>query len=400
MEDGTISVLVVDDNPGDARLVQWALAHEPEARYHCERVSRIAAALDHLDRSKVDAVLLDLGLPDSQGTDGLRRLREKAPRTPVIVLTGSENPSMVRAAIAAGAQDYLVKGIFPRGYLQRTLEVALQREALETSMREGRLPEARALSELGRSGDGVAVIDSGMPQLLNDAFVALTGLSRGAPGGIPPWLAGILGHASAPSGRGPVEPAETPTFPMGVGELLLDRPSALPVELAYVVRRFPNGATPRVLVFVREISKRPRDSDLLASPPSGTEFPSVPRGTEREALSATLDRLTWEHLRELAGTDATFLPALVAAFLEEGRLLVGRLETAAAEGDAAAMVRGAHSLKSSCAQVGALALARRCAALEARGEAGSPAAMRSLVEEIAAEFPPVEDALRARFPRR
>ncbi len=122
------SVLVVDDNPGDARLVEWTLTHEDGRRIRVARADRIATALDRLADGAFDAVLLDLGLPDSRGTDGLARIRAAAPGVAVIVLSGAEDPERVRAALEAGAQDYRVKGIFGPGELVRVLDAAIDRQ--------------------------------------------------------------------------------------------------------------------------------------------------------------------------------------------------------------------------------------------------------------------------------
>jgi DNA-binding response OmpR family regulator/HPt (histidine-containing phosphotransfer) domain-containing protein len=398
MEEAPVRILVVDDNPGDARLVEYALTHEPEGTFRCERASRIAAALEQLGKSEFDAVLLDLGLPDSQGTDGLRRIQERAPNLAVIVLTGSENPALVRAAIAAGAQDYLVKGIFPRGLLARVIRVAIHHTQIEARLGAHELPDERSLTELNRLGEGVLVLDDRASVAVNAAFGELTGYSAGAVGEPPAWLTGIASGAVGTDSRGRLDREGSPTILIGAGELVVDRPDGRPAELEYVVRQFPGGNRSRTVVFLRALSHERRGTGGAAA--GNPTEPSERAAGGTTAAEGPIDEATWVQLRELAGTDATFLPALVAAFLEEGRRLLQTLESAAQRGDAPALIRAAHSLKSSCAQLGALALSRHCAALEMQGEAGDLTRMRALVAQIARDFPEVANALAKRYPKR
>ena len=104
-------VLLVEDNPGDAELLRDLLAEpggdEAPAVLHAERL-RDALAL--LAAHAVDVVLLDLSLPDARGLDTVQRVRRAAPDVPIVVLTGLDDEARRRAALQAGAQDYLVKG--------------------------------------------------------------------------------------------------------------------------------------------------------------------------------------------------------------------------------------------------------------------------------------------------
>ncbi|MCI4339164.1 MAG: response regulator [Thermoplasmata archaeon] len=398
METTPVRVLVVDDNPGDARLVEWALTHEPEGTFRCERAGRIAAALEQLGRGAVDVVLLDLGLPDSQGTDGLRRIREAAPAVAVVVLTGSENPALVRAAIAAGAQDYLVKGIFPRGLLAHAIRVAILHREIETRLEAHQIPDVASLEELSRLGEGVVALMDGGGATVNAAFTELTGSSLSGSSETPPWLTGIASGSVGTDARGRLDRDGSSATPFGAGEVTVARPDGRPAQLEYVVRQFPAEGRSWTVVFLRAVSRERRGT--VSPTPGASSGPGDPGPRSSAAPNEPLDAATWVQLRELAGTDATFLPALVAAFLEEGRRLVQTLEAAAARGDAPAIVRAAHSLKSSCAQLGALALSRRCATLEMQGEAGNLPRMKSLVAEIARDFPEVSNALATRYPAR
>jgi serine phosphatase RsbU (regulator of sigma subunit) len=104
-------ILLVEDNPGDARLIREMVA---EARQNglelAAHVERLAQALALLREKRYDLVLLDLSLPDSQGLDTCRQLRHRQPETPVVVLTGLDDRELAVQAVREGAQGYLVKG--------------------------------------------------------------------------------------------------------------------------------------------------------------------------------------------------------------------------------------------------------------------------------------------------
>src|SRR3954447_14890748 len=106
----SLDVLLIEDNPGDARLVELMLREAGGATIQLARAERLAAGLAHLARSPADAILLDLSLPDSQGLATFARLHVAVPDVPVVVLSGLADETVAVQAVAAGAQDYLVKG--------------------------------------------------------------------------------------------------------------------------------------------------------------------------------------------------------------------------------------------------------------------------------------------------
>src|SRR5512133_349515 len=120
-------VLLVEDNPGDADLVELSLAEGDRGAFATEHVRRLSEAVRCIARSPApDVVLLDLSLPDVSELEGLRRLKEAAPDVPVVVLTGSANREIGPAAIQAGAQDYLIKGT-DAALVPRALRYAIER---------------------------------------------------------------------------------------------------------------------------------------------------------------------------------------------------------------------------------------------------------------------------------
>lgn len=134
-----LSVLLVEDDDGDALLVEEMLADLPaEAeRITLLRVATLAAALPHV--ASVDCVLLDLQLPDASGLTALKTLRQRSPSSAIVVLTGQNDTATGVAAVAAGAQDYLGKDQVDGPLLVRAMRYAWERRRAEDA--EQRLME-------------------------------------------------------------------------------------------------------------------------------------------------------------------------------------------------------------------------------------------------------------------
>lgn len=143
-EDTPLRVLVIEDNPGDALLLELTLEETAPARYKLLQAGTLAAGTALLASEPVDLVLVDLGLPDSQGLDSCERVVAAAPDVAVVVLTGWDDGGIALAALAAGAQDYLVKGQMDGPLLARALRYALERKRI-TADRERLLREKAAL---------------------------------------------------------------------------------------------------------------------------------------------------------------------------------------------------------------------------------------------------------------
>ncbi len=123
----TLQLLMVEDNPADVGLVREWLPTEGPVRFELSSVARLSDALAHVRNRKVDLVLLDLGLPDSQGLDTFQRLKAQAPDVPMVVCTGSDDQELAALAVRAGAQDYLVKGQARGNVLVQALLHAVER---------------------------------------------------------------------------------------------------------------------------------------------------------------------------------------------------------------------------------------------------------------------------------
>jgi DNA-binding NarL/FixJ family response regulator len=132
----TLRILILEDNPADADLIREMLAQTDSLHFEAESVQRLSGALARLERKDIDLVLMDLGLPDSQGLPTFHALRKAAPGIPVIVLSGNDDQELAIAAVRDGAQDYLVKGRFGGDLLVRAARYALERERLIRELRE------------------------------------------------------------------------------------------------------------------------------------------------------------------------------------------------------------------------------------------------------------------------
>ena len=125
-----INVVVIEDDPGDALLAEEYLAEEPSGKFQVFWSRTLAEGIAAIDAS-THCVLLDLGLPDSQGVSALQAVRAAAPRIPIVVLTGYDDRATGTRAVNAGAQDYLVKGDVTPPTLARSIAYAMARAGVE-----------------------------------------------------------------------------------------------------------------------------------------------------------------------------------------------------------------------------------------------------------------------------
>ena len=135
MSDQHLNILLVEDNPGDARLIREMLLEAPHTRFELEVADRLATGLLRVRAGNIDAVLLDLGLPDSRGHDTFVAANTHAPHVPIIVLTGLGDEALALKTVQDGAQDYLVKGQVDARLLERSIRYAIERKKAEQAVR-------------------------------------------------------------------------------------------------------------------------------------------------------------------------------------------------------------------------------------------------------------------------
>ncbi len=129
MDHEAARVLLIEDNPGDADLVRLRLV-EGKSGVQVDCVPRLADALVCLEADTPTLVLLDLNLPDSHGADTFRRIMQKAPNVPIVILSGQDDEALATKAVHMGVQDYLVKGDITSKQLERALRYAIERQGL------------------------------------------------------------------------------------------------------------------------------------------------------------------------------------------------------------------------------------------------------------------------------
>jgi PAS domain S-box-containing protein len=137
-----LNILLVEDNPGDIRLLQEILREVTTIRCQITPAMTLSKAIEYLSRTNLpsfDAILLDLSLPDSQGLTTFLDLHHQAPNLPIIVLTGLNDETLALSAMQQGAQDYLVKGQVDCNLLLRSLRYAIERERAETALRQAKI---------------------------------------------------------------------------------------------------------------------------------------------------------------------------------------------------------------------------------------------------------------------
>jgi two-component system, sensor histidine kinase and response regulator len=143
-------LLLVEDNPGDARLLREMLSEHGGGQNEIVHVQSMAAAEEHLKLHKTDLILLDLGLPDVEALSAVRRAHIAAPLAPLVVLTGMDDESLAVQALHEGAQDYLIKGQISTQGLLRALRYAIERKVMQVELnraRDAALESVRLKSE-------------------------------------------------------------------------------------------------------------------------------------------------------------------------------------------------------------------------------------------------------------
>lgn len=131
-----ITVLIIDDNPGDARLLQEMLSGEKLSSFKTITAARLTEGIEKVIKGGIDIVLLDLSLPDSNGLESFYGFHINLPNIPVIVMTGLDDEHIATTAVRAGAQDYLVKGKVDPEQLAKSIRYAIERNRLNLELRK------------------------------------------------------------------------------------------------------------------------------------------------------------------------------------------------------------------------------------------------------------------------
>ncbi|MCG3176756.1 MAG: hypothetical protein MOGMAGMI_01717 [Candidatus Omnitrophica bacterium] len=134
--DRPLSLLLVEDNPADVKIVTRLVAQRPDEPVHLTCVTTIAEAVALVADKRFDAALLDLSLPDSSGLRTFLRLHEEAPLLPIIILTGLNDRQVALEAMRGGAHDYLSKDELDGRFLLRVIRYAIERQKMQSALSE------------------------------------------------------------------------------------------------------------------------------------------------------------------------------------------------------------------------------------------------------------------------
>ena len=175
MKDKTTTLLLIEDDPADARLIQDALSAEIDSPFRVEWVTLLSAGLERLSKEGVEVVMLDLSLPDVQGIEAVERVCLAAPDLLVLVLSGLTDEEVARQAVQRGAYDYFSKGRVDAHWLPRALRYVIARKAALDALA---VSEARFRAISDASPLGILVTDKqGSCLYTNAAYHRISGLS-------------------------------------------------------------------------------------------------------------------------------------------------------------------------------------------------------------------------------
>ena len=178
-----INILLIEDNPGDIRIIKEHLKEAKEFKFNLHSVENLLKGLTCITENSFDIILLDLLLPDSSGIETLERILEKDSKYPIIVLTGMDNLNLAIQAIKAGAQDYLVKGQIESNALIRSIFHAIDRHkmmrTIESLVDNLQKDELRLRKIIEENADSIIIVDKkGIVRFINSIAEKFFGRDR------------------------------------------------------------------------------------------------------------------------------------------------------------------------------------------------------------------------------
>jgi PAS domain S-box-containing protein len=176
MHDEQRPILLVEDNRGDARLIEHALGQATEAQWPVIWAERLSEAMTRLSEQEFAVVLLDLSLPDSWGFDTIASIQTRAPNLPIVVLTDLDDEEFAIKAVQEGAQDYVVKGQMIPRTLIRTVRYAIERHRLRHELQQS---ETRYRNLFENASDAILSVNTnGVIVEVNNGLETMLGWTR------------------------------------------------------------------------------------------------------------------------------------------------------------------------------------------------------------------------------
>lgn len=347
MEPTIIKALLVEDNPGDARLLRETLkeaASTKSTRVQLTEVQRLSQALERLREETYDVILMDLGLPDSHGLNAIIQTREQAPEAAIVVLTGMEDEALALEALRQGAQDYLAKTQINPQLLVRSMSYAIERKRGEEQIRKlnedlerrvfQRTTELEAIQASMTEGL-VALNDQGQIVTFNQAAANFSGLKAEQVLGRPAEV--VLSEFS---------PAIENQEAVKVFQQILDGTVELPTsvdvallrpqkrDLVSTVFPIPLGLTGQRMIglLIRDVTQerdleRRRDAFIsVASHELRTPITTV-MGFSELLLRRKVPQATRQEWLELIHRESMKITAIVDDLLNISRIQAGKLRT-------------------------------------------------------------------------
>lgn len=150
MDKGVVNVLLIEDNPVDARLIKEMLSGVNGIPFQLEWAEFLAKGMERLAAEKFDVILLDLSLPDSHGFESFAKTLEAAPDIPIVVMSGLDDEELSLRTVREGAQDYLIKGQTDANLMTRAIRYAIERKEAQSNIKalHGLLPICSACKKI------------------------------------------------------------------------------------------------------------------------------------------------------------------------------------------------------------------------------------------------------------
>ncbi len=174
-----INILLIEDNPADARLIEEYLEVAEDFNCNLLFANSLSSGLDIILKNNLDLLLLDLSLPDSQGLDTVKKVLDKKLNLPIVILTGLDDKQKAKSAIAYGVEDFLVKGQFSEEFLIRVIEYSIERKKATRALEQSHNKIKKTLdgtmdtlASLVESRDPYTV---GHQKRVSDLAIAITG---------------------------------------------------------------------------------------------------------------------------------------------------------------------------------------------------------------------------------